>query len=168
MRENFEEIKGIATQTNYSKEEINKRVSEHSEDIIRYCKELEAVYAERGIYDTYETMIVLFDLRDAELYSKILGHGISQDIVDGIEEGFIIQVYEFITGNLIEMAFEGLEYWGEGEAAELYSMYRHDEISKTEYYHKYDEVIQPWINEYIDDYLEKAVEINIDYLNALK
>lgn len=164
MRENFEEIKGLANPTNYSEEEINNIITEHAVEIISYCKEIEALYAERGIYNTYETMRVLFDLRDAELHIHIRGHGISRDLLEGIEEGFIIEVYEFRTGDLEEMAFESLE----DDAAELYSMYLQDEISEDEYYDKYHEVIRPWIDKYIDDYLNNTVEINIDYLHALE
>jgi len=155
MRENFD-IK-------YSNEEIDRIIKEHEERIIDFCKELETYYADRGTFNTYESRRVLFDLRDGELIDQIIGQGISQELVDAIEEGFVIEVYNFKTGVLEEMAFENLE----GEAAELYSMYMEEEISEEEYFDKYDEIIQPFIDRYIEDYLENAVSLNIDYLNAL-
>lgn len=166
MREVYKEVEVLETE--YTKEEINKIVVEHAERIIDYCKDLEREYAGSGLYNPHETMRVLFDLRDCELYTQVVGQGIFQDIVEGIEDGFRVEVYSFKTGCLDDMAFEGLDYCGyDCEASELYSMYLEDEISEEEYFDRYDEVIQPWIEEYIEDYLNKEVKINIDYLNAL-
>lgn len=153
----------------YTSEEIDKIVNENKERILEYCKELEIEYADCGRYSAYETMRVLFDLRDYELYMQVKGQGLFQEIVEGIEEGFIVEVYSFETGRLEEMAFEGLDcYAGDSEAEKLYFMYKNDEVSDEEYNERYVEVIQPWIDDYIENHVEEIVGIDINYFNAVE
>lgn len=167
MREIEKVIEKLAEKP-YTLGEIDKIVNENKERILEYCKELEIEYADCGRFSAYERIRVLFDLRDFELYTQVQGEGIAQELVEGIEEGFIVEVYRFETGRLEDMAFEALEYEKDCEAAELYSMYRNEEITEEEYNERYVEVIQPWIDDYIESHVEETVEVDIDYLNAVE
>lgn len=119
----------------YTVEEIDKIVKENEARIVEYCKELERDYAET---DAYEDIRVLFDLRDYKLYIQIIGQGIAEELVKGIEEGLVVEVYNFRTGDLGDMVFEGLEYIDDCEASQLYRLYKKGEIEEEEYLNKYD------------------------------
>jgi len=149
--------------------EIARIIQKHEESIIEHIKELERTYAKRGVYNTYDTIRILFDLRDFKIYEQIVGQGISQEVYEGIEAGEVVEVYSFTSGYLEEMALEGLDYSTDnGEAEKLYSEYKNGEVSEDEYFEKYDEVVRPWIDEYMEDYLNNSVQIEVDYFNAIE
>lgn len=148
----------INQESQYSHDEIDKIVEQNKEEILSFCKEQELLYAERGKYDMYENMDIYFDLFEEEPFLSISGDG-------GAEYGRCIVVHKFKSGALYDVAQEGLNYSLEddGEAEKFHKQYTSEEIDEDEYWEKYDEIIQPWMDDYYKDYLEATVEIDIEY-----
>lgn len=148
----------------YTNQEIDRIVAQESERILKYCRELEIEYASIGVYNTNDTIRVLLDLNDKELYIKVSRQGISSELLEGLNKGDIVQVYTFETGRLEDMALEGLDYSMEdGEAEKVYKKYKNDEISEEDYFAKYHEIIKPWMDCYFEDHVNTVVEINTVY-----
>lgn len=162
-----EVVAGQATnqESQYSHDEIDKIVEQNKEEILSFCKEQELLYAERGRYGRNESMIVYFDVTNNNLFLHVIGQGIDGNAYIGIKQGNIIIVHKFKSGVLYDAAQEGLNYSLEddGEAEKFHKQYTSEEIDEDEYWEKYDEIIQPWIDEYYKDYLEATVEIDIEY-----
>lgn len=144
----------------YRDEETVGILQKNKEKIINYIQDKMYEHKSFGVYDKVNTLIIYFCLDTENLYTAVSGEGISEDIVQGLEEGSILKIYEFKTGYLEESAEEGILY-SDDKIARVYKQYKNGEITEEEY-KQYEEEVEEWFEEYYKENIKmisKDIEI---------